>query len=164
MAMQLRDVIRYFVQNYPYSDDLTKTRLTKMVYLTDWFSAQQNKRTVTDIVWFFDHYGPYVTDVIDCASRDKELKVKSSSTVYGTPKTLIATKHPEASIDIPSLNDDDERLMQKVIDETKNFSWTKFIDYVYSTWPFVTQQRYSELDLVKLAREEEEEIEAFLSN
>ena len=36
MKNKLKDVLSYIVKNYPYSDDLTKTRTTKLVYLVDW--------------------------------------------------------------------------------------------------------------------------------
>lgn len=36
MKTKLRNVLLYIVKNYPYGDDLTKTRITKLVYLIDW--------------------------------------------------------------------------------------------------------------------------------
>jgi hypothetical protein len=35
----LGDVMAYLCEHYPHKDDLSKARLTKLVYLADWKSA-----------------------------------------------------------------------------------------------------------------------------
>ena len=153
----IQDVVRYFVLHYPYPHELSKTRLTKMVYLADWLSAQRQKRQITEISWFFDHYGPYVSDVYDTARKDRELKIELSFSAYGTPKETIVMRAPNDHLATPTLSDDDKAILDDVINNTCPLSWTKFIDYVYSTYPIQTLERYSSLNLVDLAIEMESE-------
>jgi hypothetical protein len=36
---ELKDIIAYYCKQYPHKAELSKARLTKMVYLADWKSA-----------------------------------------------------------------------------------------------------------------------------
>jgi len=54
------EIIKYICLNYPYKYKLSKARLTKMVYLIDWYYSKLNKHQMTNISWEFNHYGPYV--------------------------------------------------------------------------------------------------------
>lgn len=44
-------------------------------------------------------------------------------------------------------------ILNFVIEKTKNFYFDEFIDYVYSTYPISSNERYSELNLVQLAEQ-----------
>jgi hypothetical protein len=44
---KLADVIAYLCVNYPYKHELSKARLTKLVYLSDWMSAQELGEQIT---------------------------------------------------------------------------------------------------------------------
>lgn len=153
----IQDVVRYFVRQYPYPHELSKTRLTKMVYLADWLSAQRRRRQMTEINWFFNHYGPYVSDVYDTARKDRELKVEVSFSAYGTPKETIVMKDTNSFLATPTLGDEEKAILDEVINDTCPLTWTRFIDYVYSTYPIQTLERYSSLNLVDLAIKMESE-------
>jgi hypothetical protein len=51
---RLRDVVAYLCHEYPHKGELSKARLTKMVYLADWRSAIERGSQVTDIEWVFN--------------------------------------------------------------------------------------------------------------
>lgn len=151
--MALKHVIRYLLKNYPYKDELSKTRLTKMVYLADWFSVKKYGRQLTDIKWYFDHYGPYVSDVFDAAERDKKIHFRNDYSAFGTPK-LIFTLTTDQKLGLDNLSNGEIEILDEVIQETKYLNWSEFIDYVYSTYPIKSQRRYNFLNLVELANEE----------
>ncbi|MFC0274215.1 Panacea domain-containing protein [Metabacillus herbersteinensis] len=44
-----------------------------MVYLADWYSALKNGKQLTNIEWYFDHYGPYVVDVYNAVKEDQSI-------------------------------------------------------------------------------------------
>ena len=46
-----------------------------------------------------------------------------------------------------------KRFLDFVIEKTKGMYFDSFIDYVYSTYPVTSKERYSKLDLVTLAQE-----------
>ncbi|WP_455258419.1 Panacea domain-containing protein [Peptoniphilus asaccharolyticus] len=147
MNNKLRSVMRYIVKNYPYPDDLTKTRITKLVYLIDWENVKEYGSQITNIEWFFDHYGPYVSDVLDEADEDKTVSINSTISNFGTVKYIVKPKRDKEELSYDDLTDNDKLIIDRVIEETKSFYWNEFINYVYSTEPIKKSTRYSALDL-----------------
>lgn len=144
MIYSLNDLIKYFCSIYPHAQELSKARLTKMVYLADWENYKANQKQISNIEWYFDNFGPYVTDVIDAAYNDPDIRVVSTRTIYGTDKTLIEYKG-----EAPNIDEETKSILDKVINDTKPLSWKSFIDYVYSTPPIKQSARYNYLDFAK---------------
>lgn len=149
MNKKLRNIIRYIVKNYPYPDDLTKTRITKLVYLIDLENVKKYGVQITNIEWFFDHYGPYVSDVLDEADEDKSISIVRDISNFGTVKYIVKPKREKDELIYEDLSENDKHIIDKVIDVTKNYYWNEFIDYVYSTEPIKNGKKYSKLDLKK---------------
>lgn len=145
------DVIGYLVEKYPYKSELSKARLTKMVYLADWVSCISFGAPLTDTEWYFNHYGPYVDDIVDIARGDGRFSVEGSVNMYGATKTVVGLRgKPDVW---PSLSARDRRVLDHVINSTMGLNWQQFIKSVYATYPVVTQPKGSHLDLVRLASE-----------
>ncbi|WP_445660976.1 Panacea domain-containing protein [Acinetobacter sp. F16] len=144
MNHSLNDLIKYFCSAYPHSQELSKARLTKMIYLADWENYKDSQKQISNIAWYFDNFGPYVTDVINIAYEDPEVRVVSTRTIYGTDKTLIEYKGQK-----PILDESVKNVLDKVIEGTKSLSWKSFIDYVYATPPIKQSARYNYLDFSK---------------
>lgn len=144
MNYSLNDLIKYFCSMYPHSQELSKARLTKMIYLADWENFCVNREQISNIEWYFDNFGPYVTDVIDTAYNDPNVRVVSTRTIYGTDKTLI-----EYNGEMPNIDEHTKVILNKVINDTKPLSWKSFIDYVYSTPPIRQSERYNYLNFSK---------------
>ncbi len=152
---RLRDVVAYICGNYPYQDELSNARVTKMVYLADWRSAITRGKQLTNLEWEFSHYGPYVNDVIRIAEADPAFKIVSTRNPYGGQKDLLQVADDVA---YPSVTDGEKELLDFVISTSASKNWDDFIKLVYSTYPIVTQERFSKLDLVGLAEKYEESI------
>ena len=151
MKNKLKDVLSYIVKNYPYSDDLTKTRTTKLVYLVDWEYTKKYGHQLTSIEWFFDHYGPYVSDVLDEADKDRRISIKKTKSNFGTVKYMVMPKFTKNDI-VYSLTADEIEVIDDVIEKTKLLSWNQFIRYVYDTSPIKNSEKYEKLDLLKYVK------------
>ena len=127
MENKLKDVLSYIVKNYPYSDDLTKTRTTKLVYLVDWEYIKKYGRQLTSIEWFFDHYGPYVSDVLDEADKDRRISIKKTKSNFGTVKYMVMPKFTKNDI-----------VYSLTADEIEGIN-----DYNYYFVPFIVQIIYT---------------------
>jgi hypothetical protein len=141
----IKDALAYLLLNYPFKNELSNARVTKMVYLADWHHVLKSDRQVTAIKWFFDNYGPFVWDVKNTAEAEKSLfRVAESSNYYRSPKCefemIDHSYRPELTIS-------EQQSLQHVIDSTKELGWDGFIKLVYSTYPIVTSSRYTHLDL-----------------
>lgn len=146
----LKDIIKYFYINYPKKGELSKARLVKMIYLSDWRSCLVFNKQITDIQWFYNNYGPYVSEIIKSIRTDNEFEIKQVSNMYGETKEIIFLKD---GYSIPSVSDNTKNILDFVIEKTSPLNWTSFISLVYSTYPVVKQNRYSYFNLVELARE-----------
>ena len=149
MKIKLRNVLLYIVKNYPYGDDLTKTRITKLVYLIDWEYTKKYGKQMTEISWYFDHYGPYVSDVLDEADEDKTVSIQSTLSNFGTTKYIVRPKYDKESIHYEGLDVSEIEVINEVFDDTKMLSWNQFINYVYDTPPIKNSRKYRSLDLTK---------------
>ncbi len=148
---KIRDVMIYLCKNYPKPEHLSKARLTKLVYLVDWKSSIQNGRQITQICWYFNHYGPYVADVPRIAERDPVFHIKATLTESNNNKDIISLNdHEDLEL---NLNEDERMLVDDIIKNTDDLEWKGFINLVYSTYPVITSGRFEYLNLPKLAEE-----------
>lgn len=145
----LRDVLIYLCTKYPNSNELSKARLAKMVYLADWRSAITRGEQITETEWIYNHYGPYVREVEETANVDGAFEVERTTNVYGHDKDLIRLR---AGVTAENLTVDDKDVLDHVIETTSSMYWSDFLKLVYSTYPILTQPRFAKLDLVELAR------------
>ncbi|WP_437597596.1 Panacea domain-containing protein [Sorangium sp. So ce590] len=145
----LAEVVAYLCRHYPHQSELSKARVTKMVYLTDWRSAIKRGHQVTSTQWYFNWYGPYVEDVWNVAKGNPQyFVVVDTVNFFGGQKQLIHTKREPK---YETLTDKDKEIIDFVIEATKGKNWDDFIKLVYSTFPCVSQPKGSKLDLVDLA-------------
>jgi hypothetical protein len=145
-----RDTVAYLVANYPHKDELSKARVTKMVYLADWKSALDHGTQMTPIAWRFHHFGPYVDDIHRLALEDPVFRVRSGTNVYGNLKERIELVSPQTTM--VTLTDWEKQILDHVIAQTKVLGWDAFIKLVYSTYPILSGVRGSSLDLLKSAQ------------
>ena len=155
---ELVDVISYLVQNYPHKSELSKARLTKMVYLSDWKFSVDNNKQMTQLNWFFDNYGPFVWDVIDAINESPNLfTVEETKNSFGAEKSLIILKNQNHN---PKISASEKQVLDFVIESTKRLNWNEFINLVYSTYPILTSKRYTNLNLPNLAVEYKKKIKS----
>lgn len=105
---------------------------------------------MTDIQWIFNHYGPYVDDVINAVDGIYGFSISRESTIYGTIKDVISFEEIGSEINLSPM---DCSILNQVIEKTKNLYFNDFIDYVYSTYPVQSNERYSILNLECLANQ-----------
>ena len=148
----LKDIVCYLITNYPNKSHLSNARITKMVYLADWYSANVFGKQVSTISWFFNNFGPYVEDVLNMAKDYSDFfTIKIEENYYGMTKRIIGLKDNVNYS--PELSNQEKESLDKIIDISKRKSWDEFITLVYSTYPIVVSDRYSTLDLIKLAKD-----------
>jgi len=147
----ISDVTAYLCAHYPHKSELSKTRLTKLVYLADWQAANDLGRQLTDIDWYFHNFGPYVDDVMDIVMTDPRFEVSKTTNFYGDMKLQVALA-AEGNLKL-RLAADEVAVLEKVIEKTSPMYWNSFIKHVYATKPIAESDRYSPLDLVSIANE-----------
>lgn len=143
------EILKYLFSNYPNPSELSKARAVKMVYLADWKSAISQEKQITDIKWIYNHYGPYVEDVIDLIRKDENFDIISDVNYHNQPKEVIRLKNKvKADID-----DSSKKILDFVIKKTSPLYWDDFIRLVYSTYPIIKEKKLNRLNLTELAKE-----------
>ena len=151
MKDKIKNILKYLLKEYPHKSELSASRLTKMLYLADWKSALENGKQITDTTWHFNHYGPYVDDFMEIAENDQDIELVDDVTIFGGRKKLIKlSKKGEQDYDI---NPDEQYILDFVIAKTESKNYEDFITLVYSTFPVMSNTKYSDLDLVELAKQ-----------
>lgn len=156
---KLENIVGYLIAHYPNHDDLSNARLTKMVYLADWKHAITMGRPISEIPWYFNNFGPFVSDVKRVAEQYPSVfTLRESATMFGNPKTIIGLKpggYDLAALDT-SFAISERDAMDHVIQTTAPLTYDAFIRLVYSTYPILKSERYSYLNLPELALEYQE--------
>ncbi len=147
---KLREIIAYYCKHYPHKGELSKARLTKMVYLADWKSAVDRGTQISDIQWVYNHYGPYVPDVSKVSQEDDLFNKENTTNMFGSTKELVSLADNNYE---PNLTVEEKGILDRIIEITKDKYWHSFIEFVYSTYPIKTKSQYSNLDLIVIAKE-----------
>jgi len=70
--------------------------------------------------------------------------------MFGNKKQLIKLKESfQEEINLP---DETKKILDFVINSTKQKNYEDFIKLVYSTYPVISSNRYSDFDLVEMAK------------
>jgi Antitoxin SocA-like, Panacea domain len=147
----ISNLIKYILVNYPYKSELSASRLTKILYLADWKSSIEKDSQITSATWHFHHYGPYVDDFLKIAKEDSDINVVNTATMFGGKKQQIElNKDFNSDIEVSHEN---KEILDFVIEATKDKNYEDFIKLVYSTYPVISSNRYSDFDLVAMARD-----------
>lgn len=150
LSPKTASALAYILNNYPHPADLSKARVLKMLYLADWVMAARHGHTITDIDWYFNHYGPYMRDIEDAVRSSSLFKWRSGVNMYGSPKETLTLRHSgQPKID---LDPSERQVIDRVIDRTQTLNFSEFLSLVYRTYPVKNSDKYTDLDLVALAK------------
>jgi len=148
--MKIEDIVLYICKKYPLPEELSKARLTKLVYLADWKSCEQTGKQLSNIKWYFHNFGPYVDDVVNAARRSDHLRVIETENFYGDPKELISAAKDAP---FPRMEKAEIEVLDSVIEETRRLYWNDFIRHVYDTPPIAQSNRHTYLNLENFAKQ-----------
>lgn len=148
---KLKDLIVYMLSQYPCPEDLSNSRLTKLIFLVDWKSCLVAGRRVSEIDWYFDNYGPYVEDIIELVRLDSDFEIRPVKERSGAIKSVVSLS--KGFHDVVGLDEVSKVCVKFVIDLTLDKGYDEFVALIYSLYPVVTCPKYSRVDLVKKALE-----------
>ena len=153
---ELKEILAYLLKKYPDKDReaLSNARVTKMIFLSDWYQAIHHEKQISTIEWVFATYGPFVWDVYNEAEKNPDLfTIKETGNMYyAQKKNLFQLDNKDYE---PDLTEIEKQSIDHVIKVTHELNWSDFIKLVYSTHPVMSSERYSKLDLIAKAKEYE---------
>lgn len=146
----LVDLIYFVIKNYPNKNELSKARLTKIIYLLDWKYTLDYWKQITSIDWYFDSYWPYVIDVVKTTESTSLFKMKHYLNYFNNIWTIIEINDDNYE---PNISDDIKEIYDFIVNKTKKMNFNDFINFVYSTYPVQVSKRYTNMNLLELAQE-----------
>lgn len=147
--MKIVDVVGYILNNYPYKNKLTKAKINKIIYLVDWKSSIDNKKQITSINWLFNNYGPDNNDIDISLDLDERITIEIKKNYYGNESYIVKLVKNE---NFKEPDEENKKVLDFVINVTKDLKWTDFINTVFSTYPITHSEKGSVLNLVELAK------------
>lgn len=140
---KLKNTILYLVKRHPPKRDLTQTRLTMLLFLIDWENTLQHREQITELSWYFGQYGPNAIDLIPEIRHSKNLYIAVEKSNFGTDQFMIKTSIDKSLIQIEKLSTENIKIIDDIINKTKNFSWKELLDYTYNTKPIKLCKKYT---------------------
>lgn len=86
MKTKPNNILHYLVDKYPYPDDLTRLRVTKLIYLIDWKAVQKTGQQLTNITWSLGQYGPTTETIVETVDKNPGLTFLETVSNFGTKK------------------------------------------------------------------------------
>ena len=132
----------------------TKSRFSKLLYLIDWFNVKNIHSQLTEIKWYFNHFGPY-EDLESLLCKPGLFKIKKRHTEKGTIRYYVSEDN-KVSITLPEekndLDQDNKKSIEYAINRTKGMEWNTFVAYIYRTPPVRQSMQYTYIDLLGIAK------------
>lgn len=144
----LREALAYLASHFPKETELSRSRLTRMLYLADWRSAILRGQPLTKAVWNYSQYGPFAIEAETILRHDPNFTTSIDFSLDNGEVDTVALRQP---VSYTSLTVDDRSLLDFVVEVTASLPWNDFNRLVYSTYPLITQEKYQNLDLMVAA-------------
>jgi uncharacterized protein YwgA len=148
---ELQDIVGYIYKEYPYKAELSKGRITKLIYLADWTMCLMAHVQVSKLRWYFNQYGPYSEEIESLTRSNQLFSSQDTDNYYGGNKKFIKLKHDDDFV--PTITDAEKQVLDATIKKTQDLSWKDFTQMVYNTYPLVNQSQYHYLNLPVLAQQ-----------
>lgn len=143
------NILIYLYQNYPNSNQLSLSRVMKLLYLIEWKYSITYSKKLTDTDWYLSHKGPYLSNLLSIMndSSNFQLIMVPDNNVQ---QIVIKFLNRKQKIE---LNPNTTETINFVINVCKNMNWLELNNLVFSTYPIVNGKIDTFIDLQEMAEE-----------
>lgn len=147
----LDDIVGYICKNFPHQEELSKGRLTKLIFLSDWLMCLTLQRQISSINWYVNQYGPFTEDIDTLLQSNPLFILKETDNYYGGNRKFFFLKDANEYQD--HLSEDDRKIILNVINKTQDLSWDRFRKIILNSYPLsnTTNINYEPINLLSLA-------------
>ena len=143
------NVLDYLYLQYPNSNQLSISRVMKLMYLIEWRYAITKFEKLTDIEWMHSEYGPFYKTLRSIYNESSNYEVCIKLDEKNREQTVIIFLNEKQNL---SLKDDAKKVVDFVIDHCKDYSWIELNNLVKSTYGVLNTPQGQIIDVVNLAR------------
>lgn len=143
------NILDYLYLQYPNSNQLSISRVMKLLYLIEWRYAITKFEKLTDIEWMQTEYGPFYKTLRSIYNESSNYEVTIKLDDKNREQTVIIFLNKKENL---SLKDEAKKVVDFVINHCKDYSWTELNNLVNSTYGVLNTPQGQIIDVVNLAR------------
>lgn len=143
------NILDYLYLQYPNSNQLSISRVMKLLYLTEWRFAITKFKKLTDIEWMQTEYGPFYNSLRIIFNESSNFEVSIKLDDNKKEQTVITFLNKKENL---NLKDDTKEVVDFVIRHCKSYSWKELNALVNSTYGIINTQQGQIIDILGLAR------------
>lgn len=143
------NILDYLYFKYPNSNQLSISRVMKLLYLIEWRYAITRFKKMTDIDWLQTEYGPFYKGLRNIFNESSNYEVTLKLDDSGKEQTVIIFLNKKNNF---NLDDEVKEVVDFVINHCKEYSWRELNNLVNSTYGVLNTQQGQIINIVMLAK------------
>lgn len=147
---KLEIVMEYVLSRCDSQRKVSLNKLVKMLYLADWKNYLKTGRSLSNLQWEFDKFGPTSSEAVDFAKAKNNIDVEYSLSKTGFSHENVILKNRSADYELSS---SEKEILDQVVEDTFNLEWEDFMRVIFDTYPITKLTKYGYIDLSKFAHE-----------
>lgn len=144
------NIIGYLYLQYPNSNQLSISRVMKLLYLIEWRFAITKLEKLTDIEWLQTEYGPFYKSLRSIFNESSNFEVIIKIDDNNKEQLVINFLNKKENF---NLRNDTKEVIDFVISHCQNYSWTELNTLVNSTFGVLNTPQGQLISLVILAKQ-----------
>lgn len=143
------NILDYLYLKYPNSNQLSISRVMKLLYLIEWRYAITKFEKLTDIEWMQTEYGPFYKTLRSIFNDSSNFDISIKIDHNNREQLVIVFLNRKESL---SLKEEGKEVVDFVINHCKDYSWTELNNLVNSTYAALGTPKGQIIDLINLAK------------
>ena len=142
------NIIDYLYLNYPNSNQLSLSRVMKLLFLIEWRFAITKFEKLTDVEWMQTEYGPFYKALRNIINESSNFEISIKLDDNNREQIVIVFLNKKEDI---NLNEETKEVVNFVIVHCKDYSWSELNNLVNSTFGVLNTQQGHIIDVVNQA-------------
>lgn len=143
------NILDYLYLQYPNSNQLSISRVMKLLYLIEWRYAITKFEKLTDVEWMQTEYGPFYKALRGIFNESSNFEVSIKLDDNKNEQTVITFLNKKENLNLKA---DTKEVVNFVIEHCKDYSWKELNNLVKSTYGVLNTPQGQIIDVVNLAR------------
>ena len=149
------NILDYLYLQYPNSNQLSISRVMKLLYLIEWRFAITKFEKLTDIEWMQTEYGPFYKSLRGIFNESSNFEVSIKLDDNKNEQIVITFLNRKENLNLKA---DTKEVVNFVIEHCKDYSWKDINNLVNSTYGVLNTQQGQIIDVVNLAIKYKEKV------
>jgi hypothetical protein len=142
------NILDYLYLQYPNSNQLSISRVMKLLYLIEWRYAITKFEKLTDVEWMQTEYGPFYKALRSIFNESSNFEVTIKLDDNKKEQIVITFLNKKENLNLKAEN---KEVIDFVIQHCKDYSWSELHNLVNSTYGVLNTQQGQIIDIVNLA-------------